>query len=416
MNSRFLWRSLVPAAVLAFVLVACGGGGGGSSSDSSTASASGSSSTASSSSSAASLDSNAVAVTVSSVLEGVNQPLVSVTVCEPGTDTCQTVDNVLLDSGSSGLRLFATALDSTFVSALTAQTQSGVALAECAHFGSGNLWGSVKQVDLVMNGEKASSLPVQIIGDTDATYTSPSACGNQYTKASDLGANGILGVNQLVADCGSGCESSGQGWYYTCTSGGTCTDVGVASEDQIPQPVSYFTSTGDSNGVVLVMDSVDGSGAASASGVLYFGIGTRSNNTPSSSVTVYDTDEYGSFSTATVTEDSTARTAGYGGYADTGSNGYFFPSGMTVCGDWYCPSSTTSVTATLLESGNTLSTSFSIGNAQTFWSTGYAALPELGGADSYYVDLGMPFFYGRTVYVAINGASTSLGSGPYIAY
>src|SRR5512142_3556104 len=35
-----------------------------------------------------------------------NEPCVSVTVCVPGTSQCQTVPNVLLDTGSTGLRVF----------------------------------------------------------------------------------------------------------------------------------------------------------------------------------------------------------------------------------------------------------------------------------------------------------------------
>src|SRR5690349_12125495 len=41
-----------------------------------------------------------------------NSPFVSVTICIPGTATCQTIDQVLLDTGSSGLRIAASALRS----------------------------------------------------------------------------------------------------------------------------------------------------------------------------------------------------------------------------------------------------------------------------------------------------------------
>src|SRR3981081_3949422 len=37
----------------------------------------------------------------------VNGPFVSVEVCVPGTSTCQTIDHVLVDTGSAGLRLLA---------------------------------------------------------------------------------------------------------------------------------------------------------------------------------------------------------------------------------------------------------------------------------------------------------------------
>src|SRR5512140_1262077 len=39
-----------------------------------------------------------------------NEPCVSVTICVPGTSQCQTVPNVLLDTGSTGLRVFKKAL------------------------------------------------------------------------------------------------------------------------------------------------------------------------------------------------------------------------------------------------------------------------------------------------------------------
>jgi hypothetical protein len=50
----------------------------------------------------------------------------------------------------------------------------------------------------------------------------------------------------------------------------------------------------------------------------------------------------------------------------------------------------------------------------------FDAFPQLAGtlppgnAGSF--DLGLPFFYGRRVAIAVQGAMTTVGTGPYIAF
>src|SRR5258708_7516206 len=102
------WLALLSVSVL---LAACGGGGGDSGS-SSVSSSGGSGSGGSGSSSTpnaqpiASTASNTVPITVGPGAQHfVNIPNVSVTVCAPGTNTCQTINNIQLDTGSYGLRL-----------------------------------------------------------------------------------------------------------------------------------------------------------------------------------------------------------------------------------------------------------------------------------------------------------------------
>ena len=119
--------------LLAALAVSCGGGGGGSSSSSSTV---------------PSTAANSVALVVDGGPPGipflnVDVGFVSLTVCAPGTNNCQTIDHIAVDTGSSGLRLAQGVLNATVANALTPQRNgSGSPIAECMRFADGSLfWG-----------------------------------------------------------------------------------------------------------------------------------------------------------------------------------------------------------------------------------------------------------------------------------
>ncbi len=76
----------------------------------------------------------------------VNGLFATVTVCTPGTSTCQTIDHVLVDTGSNGLRLLAQGaaggkFDPTGYPQVTDASQNPTA--ECHQFVDGFTWGSV---------------------------------------------------------------------------------------------------------------------------------------------------------------------------------------------------------------------------------------------------------------------------------
>ncbi|HKB49217.1 MAG TPA: DUF3443 family protein, partial [Ktedonobacterales bacterium] len=111
-------------------------------------------------------------------------------------------------------------------------------------------------------------------------------------------------------------------------------------------------------------------------------------------------------------------------YLDSGSNANFFTdSSLTPCPtntSFYCPASTMSETATLKgANAATLTANFSVANADTLFSvTSYTAFSNLGGtnSDPMGFDLGLPFYYGHNVFVAIENTNTPGGIGPYFAY
>src|SRR6185295_2084285 len=138
-----------------------------------------------------------------------NQPFASVTICVPGTSNCQIIGGLLIDTGSVGLRILASAVTIP----LAAQTGAGGApIAECLAFIDGSvLWGPVRTADVRLAGEQANSVPIQIVGG-DGFTTVPSGCSSQGTPQltqTDFHSNGVLGVGMLQQDCGIGCTLAG---------------------------------------------------------------------------------------------------------------------------------------------------------------------------------------------------------------
>src|SRR5580704_1579006 len=216
----------------------------------------------------------------------VNAAFVSVEVCVPGTSNCKTIDDVLVDTGSSGLRI----LSSAFSLPLPPQNAGdGNPVYECFPFVSGYTWGPVQTADVEIASEKASSVPIQVLSDTD--FAAPTACqatGASSDTLSSLGANGIIGVGLFVQDCGSYCEqvqtaAGNLNLYYECSSTSTCQPIGQSLAQQVPNPVSLFAT--DNNGVIIELPTVPAGGSSTVTGALVFGIGTESNNALGSATT-----------------------------------------------------------------------------------------------------------------------------------
>ena len=364
--------------------------------------------------------SNVQAITVDAGPAGnyANGAFTSVTVCVPGTSTCQTIDGVLVDTGSLGLRL----LSSVLTVPLPQQKASdGNPVVECLPFVNFYTWGPVQTADIEIAGEKASSTPIQVISGSD--FPVPTACADFGTSGetlSDLGANGILGVGSFPQDCGGACTTTGPSnpnLYYECPTSG-CVVVAEGLAQQVQNPVVLFST--DNNGVIIELPAAS-SPETTLSGSLIFGIGTQSNN-GLNGATVYSVDDSGNFIT------TYQKTAYNQSFIDSGSNGLYFldssTAGIPVCSDanyFYCPSATQNLSAT--NEGSTGSPSgtvtFSVANADNLFNNNPNAnvFGQLAGPNSLSgFDWGMPFFYGRKVFTAIYGQSTPGGTGPYWAY
>ncbi len=350
---------------------------------------------------------------------GANQPEVSVQICAPGTNVCQTIDHVLIDTGSTGVRIASAALSPQLLSALPQETVSGSALGSCEQFLDGYTWGSMRVADVTLGPKSASSQPLQIFGDTSIGNV-PNDCSDNGTLTSDntpaeFGENGVIGVSAALQDCGTACAQQAISPAYYACAGGTCQSTAVPLAQQAQNLVSSFAQ--DNNGVVLSLPAIGTTGATSVSGTLYFGVATQTNNAMTGA-TVLQTDP-NTFNNVVTYEGALYPDS----FIDSGSN-FFFLNDATIprcssSNDFYCPSGTLSRTVSMASvTGVPLGESFSIANAQTLFNSypNDVAFNNIAGTGyTGAIDFGLPFFFGRAIAV-LNEGQTALGqAGPFTA-
>jgi hypothetical protein len=354
-----------------------------------------------------------VSVGESGVCTIINQLCAAVTICQPGTSNCQTISDVLVDIGSVGLRVFGSVLSTPLTQTVDAQ---GRPLGECTFFADGGTtWGPVQIADVVLGSAPAVRVPIQVI---DSTFGGQSSSGNPCNDVVDedpqlANFNGILGVGLFKQDCGALCTANSDNTLYFSCNGGSCTGAAVPLIDQVQNPVWRLPS--GNNGIVLTLPSVPSGGAPSVSGALILGIGTSANNEPPGGISVVPTDENGFVTT--VYKGRTFRES----IIDSGSNGLFFPDAtLPACAmqldAFYCPPDVINLTATVFgANGRQVVVPFQVANAESLVETRNAAFSNLAGELSIF-DWGLPFFFGRSVFIGIEGQSSSLGTGPLFAF
>jgi len=352
----------------------------------------------------------------------INVLFTSLTICAPGNaNSCQTIDHVQVDTGSSGLRILASVLDPALRS-LPAQTDdAGNPIVECMQFVDGFSWGPVKRADLRIAGESADSIPLQIIGDP-AYPSIPADCsstGPPENTVADFGANGIIGIGFFLQDCGTPCASSATyGLYYRCPTASSCQPTTVPVAKQVQNPGALFGN--DNNGAIIDLPAIPPTGAATAGGSLIFGIETQSNNGLGNATAIPVDANTGNF--VTVYASRSYRNS----YFDSGSGALFFGTGefpacQGIATGLYCPASLQTLSAILRgDSGASRTITFNVANAEALFSANptFAAFSNVAApnSDPTSFDWGLPFFYGRRVYTAYEGRPTPAGPGPFVAF
>jgi hypothetical protein len=394
-------RDFAAIASFAILLLTTGCGGGGSN---------------------ATLAPNVQAITVDpGPTNNVNLLFTTVTICAPGNPSnCESIDHVLVDTGSTGLRIVSSLLSPS----LSLQQQmdgSGNPIVECGQLADGFTWGPVKLADVNIAGEQAGSVPIQVIGDP-AFSVVPASCssiGPAENSVQALGANGVLGVGVFQQDCGIACALSAiPGTYFICPSTG-CQATQANLTQQLQNPVGMFAL--DNNGVIIALPSVPVTGAVGVNGFMIFGIGTQGNNGLGSAQVIPVNPNTGNFTTLLnlVTYSNS--------FIDSGSNALFFAdASIAICttgtaSGFDCPAFTQNLAAANQGAGGATSiVVFQVANADSLFAANpnTFAFDNLAGpnSDATSFDWGLPFFFGRNVFTAIEGRNTPAGIGPYVAY
>ncbi|MGD0222285.1 MAG: DUF3443 family protein [Terriglobia bacterium] len=377
---------------------------------------------------------------------------VTLNVCTPGTSTCVSVPNVLVDTGSVGVRILASALTGVTLPAIN--DGQGDDLNECTMYGDGSFnWGPVESATVQIGGETASQvpasaggtastgIPIQIISTdtvpvavTDASQCVQSTNTPDEDTVATFGANGLIGIGVEAQDCVYGgvnqCTTASSGdFYWLVDSAGDAEQAGVPVNDQVWNPVAAFSSA-DINGEVLTLPPIPAAGQATATGTLTFGVNTETNNAIPGTASVYELDDYGYFASSTYNGVTSTSANSGGTFLDAGSDTLFISDettlGTTDCISsgtdigLYCPSSTLSISLEVAGTNGTSTTlDLSIANALNLFNANpsFAAYNDLAGPSCIPVtgspcsaatdvwDLGLPVFFGKTIFFGIGGTT-----------
>lgn len=355
----------------------------------------------------------------------VNVPFASLTVCTPGsTSSCSTIDHILVDTASTGLRIVSSALSRAGINAADYSTAMGEPLAECFGFVDGSVWGRLRRLDVGLGGYRLQALPVQIIGDEQAATLPADCTGPFQNTVESFGANGVLGVSTFLQDCGATCAvSAAASHYYRCPATG-CVRTSVPSQDQLQNPISLIPDV--SNGLAIALPDVPDNGATAATGALIMGINTRANNALPAASTIFPLDPRSGYLSVLYKGMTLSNS-----FFDTGSNFLFFnDASIPKCvapgySRFYCPAPGTVITTSLTaQDGRIRTLELPLADVYSRYTSNPAnsAFRGLGASSSLpgSFDFGIPFFLGRTVFTAFEGVDTQSNVagvfGPWVAF
>jgi len=228
---------------------------------------------------------NVVPLVVDSGYNGnaVNGAFITIQVCQPGTNNCQTLDHVLVDSGSTGLHIDSSQLT---LANLPAITYNNNPLFLCSTYGGGGgsgyaSFGSLVSADIKIGGEVARNVPLTLVSNNQII---PSNCSHGLPFLNVYSLNGekaLMGVGPINTP-----NSLAYPSVYTCNNN-NCKNLESGATISTPLDeniVSTFTT--DNNGVIFKLPKIESATNTPLIGTLTFGINTQADNLASQFVNV----------------------------------------------------------------------------------------------------------------------------------
>ncbi len=220
-----------------------------------------------------------------------NKLFVEVTVCN-AAQQCRTVPDVLVDTGSPGLRLKREALGGLELDAVRTEDQRP--LGNWSHFGSGELWGTMHWAQ-VRIGHLATTeaIPIELFDRPSPEESLPAGYGSADLrgKLTRAAGNGILGISSH--------RHSPYGYFVFVGAGSTggsddWAPVRLDKVRKLANPIMHFPAPYDTGSVIRLPEVNWRHGQRSAQGWLGFGLGppTAALFPPGSRVIAHEFDRH----------------------------------------------------------------------------------------------------------------------------
>ncbi len=337
---------------------------------------------------------------------GFDRMVVGITVCQPGTPRCATIEDVMIDTGSTGLRLESSAVP-TWLRLPPFLGPGGRPLAECVRFVHDTAWGTLNRADVRLGGLTARGLPLQVVDDQGGSQ--PPACPRSDVRPT---SNGTLGVGQHLFDCQGACEQRAEapGVFVRDDTGWSPIEGVVEPRYRLPNPVSYLP--GHDNGIVIDLGSPPNGGAREITGTLTFGVGVVAGDGVGTAGILH-LDASGRFTTMLGGRSYPSS------YIDSGTETYVLSDdGLPRCRDmaWaYCAEPRRTLDAEMVGAdGGKIMTRFSVGSYRASRERHAGAsddVAEVAEPQSTAFVWGAPFFLGRRISLVIDGRSIPSAPG-----